>query len=249
MKSQLIEQWKNPTDYCLHVGDVHVWRVSLDQPLPVVKRLEEWLSEDEQRRAIRYHFPEHRDRFVVCHAALRAIISRYLNRPSREIEFGYGAQGKPYLNHPQENIPLHFNLSHSHNLALIAVTLQREIGVDLEYIRPDFIPGEIAERFFSPAENEKLRTLPASEQRLAFFHCYTRKEAFIKARGDGLTCPLDQFDVEVMPGRAAALLRTCWDPQEASRWSMANLAPGPGYVGALVVEGELGRLSCWQWEI
>jgi 4'-phosphopantetheinyl transferase len=121
------------------------------------------------------------------------------------------------------------------------------VGIDLERIRFDLAVAEIAERFFSRREVAMLRTLPTELQRQAFFRCWTRKEAYIKARGEGLSLLLDQFDVSLAPGEPAAILGTQRDPSEASRWSLQKLTPAPGYVAALAVEGHGWRLTCWQW--
>jgi 4'-phosphopantetheinyl transferase len=142
---------------------------------------------------------------------------------------------------------LRFNLAHCQGLALYAIAWGREVGVDLEYIRENLADQRIAERFFSPAEVETLRSLPEGVQREAFFHCWTRKEAFVKARGEGLSFPLDQFDVSLAPGEPAALLRTLGDPEEAARWSLRELFPGPGFVAAVAAAGHSWRLSAWQW--
>jgi 4'-phosphopantetheinyl transferase len=140
---------------------------------------------------------------------------------------------------------LRFNVSHSHSLALYAITRAREVGVDVEHIRPEIAQEKIAERFFSPREVTVLRALPTPLQASAFFACWTRKEAFIKAKGDGLTLPLDQFDVSLAPGEPATLLRTAWDPQEAACWALQDLAPAPGYRAAVAVAGHAWRLTCW----
>jgi 4'-phosphopantetheinyl transferase len=121
------------------------------------------------------------------------------------------------------------------------------VGIDIERIRSDLEVGEIADRFFSRREVAMLQTLPTEEQRQAFFRCWTRKEAYIKARGEGLSLPLDEFDVSLAPGEPAAILGTRPDSSEASRWSLQELAPAPGYVAALAVEGHGWRLACWQW--
>ena len=142
---------------------------------------------------------------------------------------------------------IRFNLSHSHGKALYAVSRGREIGVDLEFIRGDLEAEQIAERFFSHSEIETLRALPLSLRKHAFFLCWTRKEAYIKARGEGLSLPLDQFDVSLIPGEPAALLSTQSDSDEALRWSLRNLTPASGYAAALATEGRDWTLSCWQW--
>jgi 4'-phosphopantetheinyl transferase len=138
-------------------------------------------------------------------------------------------------------------VTHSHGVALYAVTRGREVGIDLERIRSDLAVTEIAGRFFSRQEVAMLRALPTEEQREAFFRCWTRKEACLKARGEGLSLPLDQVDVSLAPGEPDAVPGTERNPSEASRWSLQELIPAPGYAAALAVEGHGWRLACWQW--
>lgn len=233
----------NPT---LSKDEVHVWRVSLNQAASHVQTLRQILIVDEQARADRFHFPEHRDRFTVARGVLRTILGRYLNTPPEDLQFSYNPYGKPALTGAH---PLRFNLSHSHTLALCAVTCDREVGIDLEHIRPD--PGDkrmrIARRFFSAREVLEFQALPEQVRESAFFVCWTRKEAYIKAKGKGLSLPLSQFDVSVHPEEPATLLHTKWDPKEAARWSLQDLNPDPGYAAALAVEGVRWRLGSWKW--
>ena len=226
---------------------VHVWRIGLDISDAVLSRLRDVLADDERQRADRFHFEKDRRHFTTGRGALRTILASYLGLRPEEIRFTYTNYGKPLLSGANE--ALRFNLSHSHGLALLAVTLGREIGVDLEFIRDNLErDGELlAERFFSPREVAALRSLPAALRREAFFHCWTRKEAYIKAHGMGLSLPLDQFDVTLHPDEPAALLATRPDPTEAQRWSMRSLLPADGYVGALAVEGHSWRLECGHW--
>jgi 4'-phosphopantetheinyl transferase len=165
-----------------------------------------------------------------------------------QLRFRYNRYGKPALAGELAEDWLRFNLSHSHGLALYAFTENREIGVDLEFIRPELAGEEIARRFFSSAEAAELAALPSHLRTEAFFNCWTRKEAYIKARGKGLSLPLDQFDVSLAPGKPAALLRARGEPDESSRWSLTALAPAQGYVAALAVEGHAYQLRCWRWE-
>ena len=162
------------------------------------------------------------------------------------MRFVYGPHGKPELASDGGETGLRFNVSHSHGLALYAITRHREIGVDVERIRPEVASETIAEHFFSPREVAVLRALPATLQATAFFACWTRKEAYIKARGDGLSLPLDQFAVSLAPGEPAALLYTAWDAQEAARWALHDLASGPGYRAAVAVTGHDWQLTCWE---
>ena len=205
------------------------------------------LAEDERARANRFYFQIDRERFIIAHGVLREILGLYLNRAAQSVSFCYGPQAKPALAGETGVDTIHFNLSHSHGLALYGVTRGREIGIDLEFIREGLEVEEIAGRFFSQREIAALRALPAGLRKCAFFLCWTRKEAYIKARGEGLSLPLDQFDVSLIPGEPAMLLDTRPDSNEARRWSLQELSVAPGYASALAVEGHGWSLSCWQW--
>lgn len=178
-----------PKTLKLESDEVHVWRASLDLEASSIQSLLDILCVEEQQRAERYHFPKDRDRFIVARGLLRVIISYYLGKEPRDLQFVYNQYGKPALSEAYNREPLCFNLSHSRELALYAVTQNRNLGVDLEYIRTGFPCEEIAERFFSPQENAILRTLPLDMKHKAFFTCWTRKEAYIKATGKGLSLP------------------------------------------------------------
>jgi 4'-phosphopantetheinyl transferase len=204
------------------------------------------LDANEVKRAEHFHFQEDRTHFIVARSLLRIILSRYLFIKPSQIHFRYSPYGKPSLDAAYHRANLCFNLSHSCGLALYAITCGREVGIDLEYIREDFPCEEVAERFFSPYEKAMIRRLPAGMKYQAFFNCWTRKEAYMKARGEGLSFPLDQFDVSLLPYEPAALLKTYGDPQQASRWSMKELSPDPYYAAALVAEGHGWHLEQWQ---
>jgi 4'-phosphopantetheinyl transferase len=241
-------EWRPVTQLPALTPDaVHVWRISLDIGDTMLSRLRAILADDERQRADRFHFEKDRRHFTAGRGALRTILAGYLGRRPEEVRFDYANYGKPLLAGTNET--LRFNLSHSHGLALLAVTLAREIGVDIEFIRDNLErDGELlAERFFSRQEVAVLRSLPTDLRREAFFHCWTRKEAYIKAHGMGLSLPLDQFDMTLHPDEPAALLATRHDPAEAQRWSMRSLLPAAGYVGALAVEGHSWRLECGHW--
>jgi len=226
--------------------EIHVWRIALQEEL--APRLRSILSPDECARADRFHFPRDRNRFTVARGSLRTILGRYLKHNPEQLSFSYSQFGKPALvDHPDAH-ELSFNLSHANELALLAVTRARAIGVDIEFIRPEFASAEIAERFFSSHEVAELRALPAATQREAFFNCWTRKEAYIKAIGEGLSMPLNQFHVSLAPGSAAALLGNLRDAAEVTRWSLAELVPGPEYVAAVAVEGVGWGLRCWEYD-
>jgi 4'-phosphopantetheinyl transferase len=231
----------------LSEADVHVWRASLAQPAWRVRQLAHTLSSDERARAERFHFERDRHHFIVGRGLLRVILSRYLGSEPQHLAFCYGAHGKPALVPPSAEETLRFNLSHAHGLVLYGVARTREIGLDLERIRPIPEAEQIAERFFSAQEHAILRALPASQKAEAFFNGWTRKEAYIKALGDGLTKPLDQFDVSLVPGEPARLLRVEGDAQEVARWGLQSFVPAGGYVAALAVEGQGWHVTYWEW--
>lgn len=198
-------------------GEVHVWCVALDGPS---EGFYASLGPDERERSARFRFERDRRRFVVAHGVLRDLLGRYLGTEPGEVRFAYSAFGKPALS-PEFGSRFKFNLSHSAGCALIAVAAGAEIGVDVERVRslPDQV--EIARRFFSAAEVDQLRRLPSDRRTEAFFGCWTKKEAYGKARGEGLESARGE------PKRG---------------WSLYTLRPEPGYVGALVVEGSGWRL-------
>lgn len=240
--------WSSPPEsLSLDSGAVHVWRASLHQSPSQIERFRETLDDDEGSRADRFYFSRDRERFIVARGILRAILGRYLDRAPESLSFSYSTHGKLALASEPGADAIRFNLSHSHGMALYAVTRGGEVGVDLELIRCDLEAEQIAERFFSHSEIVALRALPPGVRKYAFFLCWTRKEAYIKARGDGLSMPLDQFDVSLIPGEPAALLSTKPDAAEAFRWSLWNLTPASSYAAALVAKGRDWTLSCWQW--
>ena len=222
----------------LEPGQVDVWKIALDQPADVVADLRGVLSTGEIERAERFRVDRGAQRYIVGRGALRRLLERYTGLVAKELAFDHNEFGKPEL--PGSEIM--FNLSHSHGIALFAVTRDRAIGVDIERIREEVTMDKIAGRFFSPAEARALSALPAHQQAEAFFDCWTRKEAWIKARGRGLSIALNSFEVSLAPGEPARLLATRPDPEEASRWSLLALECEPGYAAALAVAGEIGNV-------
>lgn len=234
---------RGPAAPVIWPNEVHVWRARLDVPWSWT--FDEALSPDDRARADRYRFESDRRKFCVARASLRLILARYLKTKPGRLQIDTGEYGKPYFVDPKASQGLRFNMSHSHQLALIAITREREVGVDVEYVRPSFVTDEVAEHFFSPAETEVLRALPEDQKTQSFFNCWTRKEAYIKARGEGLYCPLDQFDVTVAPGSPAMLLNSRIDSKEVSRWSFQELCPEPRYAATVAVERGFSRLVLW----
>ena len=219
--------------WTLPVEEVHVWSASLERPAQAVERMRGLLAGDERTRADRFRFERDRSRYIVGRALLRGLLARYLEARPEELVFEYGEFDKPAL----RGGPW-FNLSHSGSVALYAVSGAGEIGIDVELDDGDFASERIAERFFSPAEVEVLRSLPTEAQPRAFLACWTRKEAFIKARGDGLSLALDSFDVTLAPETPAALLRTAWCSEEPGRWWMEDLSDSQaGYIAAVALRG------------
>ena len=234
-----------PSSPCPARAEVHVWRAELDVSASQLQALRATLSPEESARGGR--LLKGRDRFVAARGTLRAIIARYLDAAPASLEFRAGnTYGKPALSAEFAGA-LCFNVSHSADLALYAVSADREVGVDVEHIRTDVSAGEIAERFFSPRESDSLRALPEGERLRAFFECWTRKEAYLKAIGRGLFGPLEEIEVAVGPGRPAAVLSTPRDEEDAPAWSMRSLEVGADYAAAVVAAGRDWQLKCWQW--
>ncbi len=213
--------------------EVHLWTFRLD-PEPDDAAV---LAPDETVRANRFHFQRDRRRFIAGRARLRQILGAYLHRPPHLLQFRYGASGKPSVPGP-----LAFNLSHSADFAAIAVA-RFELGIDIECVRP--IEEAVAERFFAADEVARLRALPQPQQTAAFFACWTRKEAYVKALGDGLLLPLDCFSVSLEPDAPARLLRTGDDPAEPSRWQLHHFVPAPGLLGAIAARRHFRRVRRW----
>jgi 4'-phosphopantetheinyl transferase len=240
-----------PDDLAIHSltlghDEVHLWQARLDDQL--AGNLIPLLSEDETARANRFHFTKDRNHFIVARGLLRRLLAAYLGFPSSaELNFSYGEKGKPFLADSRQG-SINFNLAHSHGMAIYAFSRDRELGVDLEFVKDELADEKIADRFFSTTENEELHRVPAEVRKQAFFNCWTRKEAYIKARGEGLSMPLNEFDVSLAPGEPAALLRNHKDATEVARWSMKSIPVEPGYVAALVVEGQDWELKMFRFE-
>jgi len=235
-----------PENPKLDASEVHVWRASVDQPASRIHSLRHLLAPDELERADRFHFRRDRDNFIAARGMLRVILGRYLSARPGQLEFRHSAYGKPSLALDSGGAEVRFNLSHSHNLVLYAFTLGREVGIDLEYMRRQEGMDGIAERFFSAQEISALRALPAGLRLEAFYNCWTRKEAYIKAMGEGLSFPLDHFAVSIGSREEVLLLDVFGCPQENTRWSLRQLKPGEGYAAAIAVEGSDWHLRCWE---
>lgn len=235
-----LRKW-HPNSTSLHDRSVHVWFAALDWPNAHLANWAAVLSGDELLRARRLRFEEQRKRFVAARAVLRAILGHYLGKEPQQIEFQYTPHGKPMVS---TSNGLQFNLSHAHDLMAIGVTCCHSIGIDVEHVRPFHDFERIAERFFSAHEYKSFTSLPSHQKLHGFFNCWTRKEAFIKAVGTGLSYPLHSFDVSLKPDMPARFLSLVSGDTDLSHWSLHALQPGEGYVGAVAVASRNSQLSC-----
>jgi 4'-phosphopantetheinyl transferase len=229
------------------VDEIHVWVASLEGLSAALPSLSESLSAAENGRAHRFQFDRDRDRFIVRRGLLRTILARYVNIDPAQIPLTSGPRGKPALAGPVGGNPVHFNVSHSDGLALFAIACKSSIGVDVERVRPIPDTDRIAAQFFSARENDELASVPAGRKLEAFFSGWTRKEAYLKATGEGIAYALPQIEVSLAPGQEARLLSIAGDTHMASLWSVHSLAPAPGFVGALAVKARGLKVVCRQW--
>ena len=233
---QLDIQGEDPASALPSLNEIHVWQRRTQITPKELSRLRAHLSKDEWERAHAFRFESDRNEYFVSRGTLRTLLGAYLVAPPAELRFQYSDFGRPALAGVYEEGKLNFNVSHSGGITLWAFAMNRQIGIDVEKIRHDFSILEIAERFFSESERKALKDLPEQEQHDAFFRCWTRKEAFIKALGEGLSHPLDQFDVSLSPGVPPQLLATRPCGAESQHWAIWDIAVPAGYAAALVAE-------------
>ena len=232
---------------CVGMGQIHVWRADLSMAAQAADNLEPLLADGERERAVRYPRQEDRRRFIAARAILRQVLAHYIGNRPENLSFVYGEHGKPALAGDLGHERLEFNMSHSGEMALYAVARSRRVGVDIEYPRPKVNYMRIAERFFSIEEFEELTALPTEAQYAAFYRCWTHKEAYVKARGDGIAAGLGTFSVSLE--ECSKLLRSDDGPDEIDRWRFLALEPGGQYVAALCVAGQDMELSCFEWSL
>jgi 4'-phosphopantetheinyl transferase len=231
-------------DGILAKDEVHVWQVDLKAWEKEADSLLELLDPEERERVARFKFPAPRNQFLISRALLRRALGRYLRIEARDVHFRTGANAKPEL---AEGRDLHFNLSHTEGVTVFAIARNRQVGVDVERVRADTNAMELAERFFSRPEVEWLRAQPAAQHIPSFFSCWTAKEAYIKAQGEGLSLPLSSFGVLPRPPGSGLHLEVYGDPEESQRWSMWGLELEPGLRAALAVEGHDCSVRLGQW--
>lgn len=232
--------WKPPLEKpSLTVDKIHVWCASLQRSPSEIEELRAILSPDEKNRASKFHFPQHQRRFTVARGILRKLLADYLNLNPQNIRFNYLERGKPEL---VGDRCLQFNVSHSEELALYAIGLTSPVGVDVEFLRPSPDIEQIAARFFTKREYEELRSLPPLDKTVAFFRCWTRKEAYLKACGDGLGGGLDSIEVSLTPEAQISRIN---GSKDSSNWTMYSSIPAEGYVGAIACAARSASIDCW----
>jgi len=243
--------WQEPpADVAIYSRQVHVWRVWMNIQDDLVGELNLELSADEKEKAAQFRRDGDKVRYVTAHARMREILSKYLDIPPEEIAFAYKRYGKPELEPTINPSGLSFNLSHSEAVALLAVSDGFEVGVDVEQVKRNAATEEIARRFFSPREIEMLISQPENLHAKAFFRCWTLKEAYIKARGEGMSIPLHEFEVDFLSESQPKILDVDGDEEGLTHWSLFHLEPMVDYVAALAVGGhpvEMKTYSCWGW--
>lgn len=220
-------------------GEVHVWRIRLDIADDSWRALASLLTNDERIKAERFHFEKHRRRHIVGRAALRTLLGQYLDRSPQLIEFSYNSHGKPRLARSDSGI--RFNLSHTEEIMLVAFALDSEVGIDIESLMRDVDCMDVGQRWFSGLEGQALRALPEDARRDAFFRIWSRKEAYIKARGDGISHPLHRFSVS-MDKHEPRLIEHQDDTSEKSRWRFIDIDVGEKYQATVVVKSSHWKL-------
>ncbi len=224
-------------------GETELWFVRLDRTDAEIAPMRATLSEDEAARAARFFRDSDRNHFIVARATLRELLAGRIGCDAAAVRFEYNQWGKPALAASFAPADIRFNLSHSEGFAFYAISSKREVGVDIETIRPDIASEQVAENFFSPVEVSALRALPLDHQPEGFFNCWTRKEAYVKARGEGLSIELASFDVSLRPGEPAAIVRAV----DREKWAIASFRPDSGRVAAIVIEGSAEEIPAPRW--
>jgi 4'-phosphopantetheinyl transferase len=216
----------------LNSNDVHIWTITLDNPPLPITELTSFLSEDEQKKSDRYKFDTDRNKFIICRGMLRMILSKYINTDPKSLNFEYTDKGKPSLT----NSELSFNLSHAENLAVYGITMNKNIGIDIEYLQKKSSFEDIAKRFFLPQEYAQIKQLPEQDKSRAFFYIWTGKEAYFKATGEGISAGLDQIEISLNDQEKPEIIKIKNDREITTNWQIFNLKLPPDYIGKIVVK-------------
>ena len=237
--------WKTPPSI-LKIDDskIDIWSVSIEQHVNKLPDYWELLSSFEKEKANRFRFEKDKNCYVIARGLLRILLSRYLNLKSQKINFRYAEKGKPYLQHPSN---IKFNLSHSKNCIVLAFTKNIEIGIDVEYTKNNLEILQVADSFFSKQEIKELKSLQPIYRLSAFYNCWTRKEAFIKATGDGLSFPLNQFTVSLESSKSAEIKEILWDNKEKDLWSLETFTPQKDYIGAVASRNKIKDINYYKF--
>jgi 4'-phosphopantetheinyl transferase len=238
-----------PIDLELGANEIHIWLAVMSQPVFRFNEYIQTLSDEERLRAEKYYSERDRNSFIFRRGILRTILGRYLDVEPCRLQFCYGKYGKPKLDVRFGNGTVHFNLSHSHGVALYAFARDSEIGVDIECMSDISEMEHVVETTYSIKEKEVFRSLPENQKREAFFHYWTCKEAIIKALGYGLSRPVDKYEVPLLPGEPVKMLKIEGDSREASRWSIQAMKLAPNYTGAFAVKSEVYETKHWRWDL
>ena len=238
---------RQPTNH-LGRAEVHLWSVSLQARPDTLSAFRSILSSDEKERVDRFLRIEDRELYTITRGALRSLLGAYLAIEPSEVEFAYDALGKPSLVGMGAQAGLNFSVSHSGAQALLGFARGRRIGVDLERVSADADVLELAERYFSSNEFKTLRSLTAEMQHEAFYCGWTRKEAYLKARGEGIFFGLERVEVSLVPGERAIIKKVSDDPNLSENWILEHLLPAPNYIGAVAAEGHDITLRFFRWE-
>lgn len=237
------ETWLTPPPALeLPPGELHVWRANLERPEAERAQFWAWLSAEERERAGRFRLENGRFHYIVGRGLLRQLLGSYLGVPPHSLRFASGPNGKPHLT---DYAQFSFNVAHGQGRLLLGFCREADLGVDIEQIRLPQRADRVAQRFFAPAEYAVFAAAPPEQQAEVFFNCWTRKEAYIKATGEGLACPLHTFEVSLAVGETAVLRSIRGSAELAAAWSLYSLAPYPGYRGAALVAGRGWQVVCY----
>ena len=242
--------WKIPkSQIFLYEDDLHIWKSPLNIDVQRVQFLKSLLSTDETKRAERFYFDKDKEHFEVGRGILRVLLGNYLNINPKKIKFHYNQFGKPFITDQFKNSKIQFNLSHSKDMLVLVFCKTANVGIDIEFMRTDFDLLRLARQFFSKREVKELISTPSNLLREAFFNCWTRKEAFIKAKGKGLSIPLDKFDVSSAPGKPARLCYYNENPSEISDWFLYELnGIGENYISSVAIKGRPENMKYWEYD-